>query len=99
MPDVRIFNGGGAAKPKTLHHELLAVNPLNPDEVLAPFDSQAWTAVDLRTALTDIRHDLIFLAGHFNAGSTLAADWTTELTAAEVAASAANTAWGGNLHA
>lgn len=24
MPTVRIFNGGGAAKPKTLHHEMLA---------------------------------------------------------------------------
>ncbi len=24
MPDVRIFNGGGAPKPKTLHHEMLA---------------------------------------------------------------------------
>ena len=54
---------------------------------LAPAES--WTADDLRTALLEQgRHDLIFLAGHFHAGSTLAADHVTTLAASSVATSA-----------
>lgn len=73
-----------------VHETLLAVDPEDPTKVLAPMDSRSWTAVALRQALLGSRHDVIFLAGHFNAGSALAADWTTELTAAEVAASTAD---------
>ena len=48
----------------------------------------SWTAADLQAKLLDSgRHDLIFLAGHFSSGSTLAADFRTTLDAAEVAAS------------
>jgi hypothetical protein len=54
---------------------------------LAPAES--WTADDLRTALLEQgRHDLIFLAGHFHASSTLAADHVTTLAAGSVATSA-----------
>ncbi len=50
--------------------------------------TRSWTAAELRSKLLDSgRHDLIFLAGHFSSGSTLAADFRTTLDAAEVAAS------------
>jgi hypothetical protein len=49
-----------------------------------------WTADNLRAQLLGSRHDLVFLAGHFSAGSTLAADYRTTLDASEVAASSAN---------
>jgi CSLREA domain-containing protein len=53
---------------------------------LPPTHSDAWTATDLSTALLGSgRHDLVFLAGHFSGNSALAADYTTELFAAEVA--------------
>jgi uncharacterized repeat protein (TIGR01451 family) len=48
--------------------------------------SQCWTADDLRQALFSKRHDLIFLAGHFSAIDTLAADYTTHMFAPELAA-------------
>ncbi|MBK9232654.1 MAG: right-handed parallel beta-helix repeat-containing protein [Anaerolineae bacterium] len=51
----------------------------------SPADPDAWTATDLRASLLSNRHDLIFLAGHFSAGSALAADYTTRLLASEVA--------------
>jgi hypothetical protein len=59
---------------------------ITPEEQ-APGDPAAWTADDLRSLLLDSRHDLIFLAGHFSASGALAADFTTRMTAAELAAS------------
>src|SRR5690606_11639139 len=50
----------------------------------------SWTADQLRNLLLTQRHDLIFLAGHFNPSRLLAADYTTTLSAAEVAASTVN---------
>ena len=47
----------------------------------------AWTADHLRDKLFGPRHDLIYLAGHFSASSTLAADYTTRLTSTELVAS------------
>ena len=49
---------------------------------LAPAES--WTADDLRAKLFTTRHDIIYLAGHFSAGSTLAADNATRMTASEL---------------
>ncbi|MFO1395520.1 MAG: choice-of-anchor C family protein [Burkholderiales bacterium] len=46
-----------------------------------------WTANDLRPRLLNTRHDVVFLAGHFNANSALAADFTTSLVTSELAAS------------
>ncbi len=56
-----------------------------PNNIL-PSDPQSWTASQLRTKLLGSRHDLVFLAGHFSANTALAADYSTELNAAEVAA-------------
>src|SRR5581483_5590487 len=52
-----------------LHEQLLAVDPLNPTLVLSPLDPRAWTAVDLRNALLNRRHDVVFLAGHYSSSS------------------------------
>jgi hypothetical protein len=48
----------------------------------------AWTTDHLRDKLFGLRHDLIFLAGHFSASSTLASDYTTRLTSTELVDSA-----------
>ena len=47
----------------------------------------SWDADALRTALLNERHDLAFLAGHFSANSTLAADFATTMLATELDAS------------
>ena len=47
----------------------------------------SWDADALRTALLDSPHDLAFLAGHFSANSTLAADFSTTMLATELDAS------------
>ena len=74
----------GIGNNYTADHSLIAPRNFSPlDE-----DPLVWTADDLRTALFDSgRHDVIFLAGHFSAGSALAADYQTHLLASEVASS------------
>ncbi|MCW2976635.1 MAG: hypothetical protein JWM06_1916, partial [Actinomycetia bacterium] len=62
------------------------------DQGVAPSDTgspprHSWTADQLRTALLGRRHDLIFLAGHFSANNTLAADYSTTMNSTELAAS------------
>ena len=48
-----------------------------------------WTADQLRGQLfNNGRHDVVFLAGHFNANDALAADYTTDITSSELANSA-----------
>lgn len=54
---------------------------------VSPADPAAWTADDLRARLLTERHDLVYLAAHFSAGSLLAADYSTRLLAREIAAS------------
>ena len=54
---------------------------------MSPLHEDAWTAADLRGQLL-APHDVIFLAGHFSADATLAADFETRLPALEVATSA-----------
>ena len=51
-----------------------------------PSRTASWTASDLSNALFNSRHDIVFLAGHFSANSTLAADYSTSLVTTEVAA-------------
>jgi hypothetical protein len=51
-----------------------------------PSPDRSWTATDLKNALFNSRHDLVFLGGHFNAQGALAADnstsvYTTDLEA------------------
>ncbi len=59
-----------------------------PPAVLLPRCS--WDANALRTALLGGRHDIAFLAGHFSANSTLAADFSTTMLATELNASNVN---------
>jgi CSLREA domain-containing protein len=47
--------------------------------------SVSWTASDLESKLLTNRHDLIFLAGHFSANNTLAADFSTTMNASDLA--------------
>ncbi len=62
---------------------------------VAPSDTgtpptQSWTASQLESALLGKRHDLIFLAGHFSANNTLAADYSTTMNATQLASSSVN---------
>jgi hypothetical protein len=56
----------------------------------APTDSDAWSAVQLKTELLGERNDITFLAGHFSASSALAADYESVLTTRDVDASTTN---------
>lgn len=61
--------------------------------LIAPADlapQESWTAADLRQVLLDQTEDVIFLAGHFNAFSALAADYQTTLDTTELLGSAAD---------
>ena len=55
-----------------------------------PTGPNAWTANQLRTKLFGGNSDIAVLSGHFSAGSLLAADYATELSAAEIAHSTAD---------
>jgi hypothetical protein len=50
----------------------------------------SWNAGALQGGLLDSRHDLVYLAGHFSANSTLAADFATTMLATELDASSVN---------
>ncbi|MCC6606866.1 MAG: CSLREA domain-containing protein [Anaerolineae bacterium] len=63
-----------------------ATTLITPRDV-APTDPASWTADQLATLLLNNRYDVSFLAGHFSASSTLAADYTTRLLAADLATS------------
>ncbi len=54
---------------------------------ISPEDPRSWTADQLRTELLDEGEDIVFLAGHFSANSTLAADYETTALATELDAS------------
>ena len=60
-------------------------NALITDRDASPMSDTAWSADDLRPLLLNNRHDIMFLAGHFSANSALAADYSTRLTADELA--------------
>ncbi|MBV7328669.1 hypothetical protein KFU94_10495 [Chloroflexi bacterium TSY] len=65
------------------------VNTLISAATVAP--ANAWNADQLREALfNNGRHDLVYLAGHFSAFSTLAADYSTRILASEVVSSSVN---------
>ena len=55
-----------------------------------PTGPNAWTANQLRTKLLAGNFDVAVLTGHFSAGNLLAADYATELSAAEILASSAD---------
>ncbi|MEP7202423.1 MAG: Ig-like domain-containing protein [Ilumatobacteraceae bacterium] len=58
--------------------------PTTTTTVGLPSRDKTWTAADLSTALLGSRHDLVFLAGHFSAFHTLAADYQTSLSTADL---------------
>jgi predicted outer membrane repeat protein len=61
-----------------------------PDTLISPqgqSPATSWTANDLRQRLLGGRHDIVFMSGHFSAGALEAADYSTTLSAAEVASS------------
>ena len=60
--------------------------PTDRTTVGTPDRQHSWTATDLAAALFGSRHDLLFLAGHFSANSTLAADYSTSLITTALAA-------------
>jgi hypothetical protein len=52
---------------------------------LSPQDPSAWTATQLKNAvLNSGRHDIVFLAGHFSANDTLAADYATDMVTTDM---------------
>lgn len=58
---------------------------------LPPSDPSAWTADQLRARLTAAgKDDMIVLTGHFSAGSLVAADYKTGMTATEIATAVAD---------
>ncbi len=62
----------------TVKGHLAAGTGVTPDSLIAPPKSTTpWTGADLKAALTNQRHDLVFLAGHFSSSLALAADFTT----------------------
>lgn len=61
-------------------------------EVPASLINNTWTADDLRGQLLTSRKELVFMGGHFSAGSALAADNSTILSAHEIVASQINMA-------
>lgn len=79
------FRAGMGLAPTLIHDRLIAPRGVSPEA--DPDTTQNWSAAELAEILFARRHDLIFLAGHYNDGSALAADYATELTAAEVEAS------------
>ncbi|MEO6510143.1 MAG: hypothetical protein ABIO16_04065, partial [Nocardioides sp.] len=68
----RVNDQFDAALPGTTSDTLIAENG-------TPHD-QSWKAADLRTALLGKHHDLVYLAGHFSANDTLAANFDEDDT-------------------
>ncbi len=58
--------------------------PTTNTTVGTPSRDKSWTASDLANSLFGSHHDLVFLAGHFSANNTLAADYTTSLATTEL---------------
>lgn len=56
----------------------------------SPTGNCVWTAQDLKDTLFGIRHDLVYLAGHFSQASALAADYTSRITTQDFLASGIN---------
>ncbi len=66
----------------TRHDTLIAPADLSPQA--DPTLTANWTAAELLNLLTNHAYNITFLAGHYNAGAALAADWVSELSAADL---------------
>jgi hypothetical protein len=67
---------------------LITPKNVSPADTRSYINGGPWTATDLRQNLLNTRHDVMFLAGHFNANSALAADFTTSVVTSELATAA-----------
>jgi hypothetical protein len=71
--------------------DLAAGTGKRPDTLIAPqgaAPANSWTATQLKNAVLDSgRHDIVFLAGHFSANDTLAADYATDMITTDMAQS------------
>ena len=72
--------------PNARDDTLITNDGVSPSDTGAP-PLHSWTASQLESALLGSRHDIIFLAGHFSANNTLAADFSTTMNATQLAAS------------
>lgn len=68
--------------PTGAHDELIASATTPP--------TNGWTATDLLNSILQRRHDILFLAGHYDGGRAMAADWETYLFGSQLAASSAD---------
>jgi hypothetical protein len=66
----------GSQSGTVFHDELIASRDTSP--------TNGWTATQLMDSLLLRRHDLLFLAGHYDGGRALAADWKTCLSASQL---------------
>lgn len=80
--ELRAGIGEGAGQ---VHDTLIAPEGVSPLE--DPETTENWSAAELAQMMFGRRHDVLFLAGHFNDGGALAADYLSQLTAREVAES------------
>ena len=80
--ELRAGIGEGAGQ---VHDTLIAPEHVSPQA--DPVTTENWSAAELAQVLFGRRHDLLFLAGHFNDGGALAADYVSQLTARQVAES------------
>ena len=84
--DLQAGLGAGARTDALITNQGVPTTTTTP--ATGPTRTASWTATDLSNALFSARHDLVFLAGHFSANSTLAADYATSVTTADFAAHA-----------
>jgi hypothetical protein len=67
----------------SVQNDLAAGTGQTPDTLIAPrtqAPAASWTGTDLKNkVLNSGRHDVVFLAGHFSANDSLAADYTTDM--------------------
>ena len=71
------FTAGGAAGDTLITDQ--GVKTTDTTQSGTPARDRSWTATDLKNALFNSRHDLVFLGGHFNAQGALAADNSTSV--------------------
>ncbi len=75
------FTAGGAAADTLITDQGVKTTDTTQN---APTRDRSWTATDLKNALFNSRHDLVFLGGHFNAQGALAADNSTSVYTTEL---------------
>ncbi|MDT4915153.1 MAG: hypothetical protein QOC66_4281 [Pseudonocardiales bacterium] len=82
--DLQAGLGTGARTDTLITNQGVPTTTVTPSS--GPTRTASWTATDLSKALFNSRHDMVFLAGHFSANSTLAADYSTSLVTTDFAA-------------